>query len=135
MLVNILVALSNFIGFYFSNSILICFPIFASFLYHLAEIKHELPGIYPLNKYSGILLNIDRLFAIIGFLIVLKNFDKINLKLGIFGLLCLMISERDVIYTNLTGNYLKMFKVSHFDFLIFHCIWHVVAYYILASVL
>jgi hypothetical protein len=132
MYINIIISFLNFIGLYFSNSVLMYFPIFASFLYHLAEIKHTLPGIYPLNKYSNFLLNIDRFFAIIGFLMVL---NKIDLKLGIFGILCLMISERDVIYTNLTGNYLDTFKVTYFDFLIFHCIWHIVAYYILASVL
>jgi hypothetical protein len=113
------------------------FPVFASFLYHLSEVKHNLPGLMILNEYHQILLNIDRAYAGISFIIVIFNLRKVNIILGLLGLVCLAISERDIIYGNLFGkdNIPRLFTVTHFDFLIFHVLWHFSAFYSLAAAL
>ena len=73
MYANIIVALSNFSALYFCKnrtslkSLIVYVPMIASLIYHLAETKHGLIGLYPLNKYASHLLNIDRAFAIASF--------------------------------------------------------------------
>lgn len=148
MYVNIIVALSNIVGFYYIinydlnnfKKIAIIMPLCASIIYHLSETKHNLPGIFPLNKHSNILLNIDRFFAIISFIIALCNIIKLSplnkkkyLIFGIIGLLCLSISERDIIYKNL--NIYSNFTVNIYEFLFFHSIWHFIAFTLLAKII
>lgn len=135
MIYNILVALSNYtvLPLVLTNTsaykYLTLLPMTASFIYHLAETKHNLPGVYPLNTYSYQLLNLDRLFAVLsGGLVVcilLKNPKLITLKLlslGLVGVTSLLYSERDKI-PGLT--------IRPFSFLISHTVWHITAFYIL----
>lgn len=67
----------------------------ASFLMHLSERKHDLPGIYPLNQYANVFLNLDRIMAMIGIVYMLSFFwyrmDVIIL--GVIGLLFMTISK------------------------------------------
>src|SRR5438552_661255 len=78
-LINILVSISNLVAIPFiwkkndNNKYLIFFPMFASFLYHLAETKHHLPGIYPFNLYINKLLWLDRICAILSGFFVLRS--------------------------------------------------------------
>lgn len=148
--INIFVAFTNFIGLLFINNklsyvqliILLC-PIIASCLYHLSETKHNLYGIYPLNKYTNELLIIDRFFAIVSFIIIIiklftcRVFKFINLKklikLIIIGTISLIISERDIIYQKL--NIYNDFVVNKFVFLFFHSIWHIVAFTIYGNII
>lgn len=148
MFANVIVSLSNIIGFYCIiiyklnglKKLLVVMPVFASIIYHLSETKHNLPGIYPLNKYSNILLNIDRFFAVISFIVTLYNIIKLPLykqikylTIGIMALLCLIISERDVIYKNL--NIYSDFTINQYEFILFHSIWHFMAFTLLAKII
>src|SRR5438128_9707247 len=122
MWINILVACSNFIALYYFRDYYILCPMFASFLYHLAETKHNLPGIYPFNLYTWELLQIDRFFAILsGIKILYYKIPTDYLPVGILALCVLMYSERDTIYYNLTG---KRIKIPKLDYMISHIMWH-----------
>jgi len=154
-LINLFIAFTNLIGLFFINktlsyiqlTILLC-PIITSCLYHLSEKKHNLYGIYPFNKYTRQLLNINRFIAIISFnIIIIKLFMDINyysygigkkkllniLKFGIIGLISLFISERDIMYQKI--NIYRGFVVNKFEFLFFHSIWHIVAFIILGKII
>ena len=134
MFSNIIVALSNFIVFFFINNKkrnnFFLFPMMASFVYHLAETKHNLPGIIYLNKYSLLLLNIDRFFAILSGLYVLSNILKtpkqtINFYfIGIIGVICLLYSEKDYFFPN----------INEIEYIITHSIWHFSAFYCLYNI-
>jgi hypothetical protein len=68
ILINYIVASTNLIALYYVfyykmnmyQIIQIILPACASFIYHLSETKHGLVGLYPINKYSELLLYIDR---------------------------------------------------------------------------
>ena len=64
-----------------------------SFLMHLTETKHNLPGFYP--SYSKLFLNLDRLIALaVGTYVSLSYYTRLDLlAIGIPGLICMMISE------------------------------------------
>ena len=134
VLANYIVACSNLIAIPLAEylkpgqRIIIYLPMFASYIYHLSETKHGLPGISPLNQYTNVLLNIDRFFAIKSVLYVMRTIyykpriiDKAFVLAGLLGTISLMYSERDVYTTMEVGN----------EFIVYHCIWHVCAYYIL----
>lgn len=94
--------------------------ILASALMHISETKHNLPGIYPFNKWSWYFLNLDRGMALSITLYVLYYFNKgmpIPFKLGIIGLICLGLSEK--------------FEYGLIWFMINHSIWHYCAFTIL----
>jgi len=96
--------------------------VLASILMHLSERKHNLPGIYPFNRYSMKFLWFDRLMALSPLLIVIYDFNLTwrfieNNYIQIFlGGTAMFISE------NLVQNQ-RLFAF-------YHCIWHVLAYYL-----
>lgn len=145
VIINIIVAVSNLSAILMSRDInfkykhIIYYPMIASYLYHLAETKHNLIGIYPLNLYSGLLLNIDRFFAIYAIAHVLYIIYKypilINNNLivtSIIGTGFLLYSECDVFWK------LCIFEssdnISLFKFMCCHCIWHLLAFYLLTNI-
>lgn len=160
-LINQIVASSNLIALWFMykynclDNTYIYFPMLASILYHLSETKHNLPGIYPFNLYTHQLLQLDRVFAVLSFIkcaltiyhnpeiIMINNYHL--LILSIIAFICLMYSERDIIYTNVqyicnknktkNKNNNLLFKVHKMEFAITHCIWHVLAYYLLINII
>jgi len=140
---NIIVTLSNFsfIGYlhYFKVTnahILTYIPMIASILYHAAERKHGLPGIYPLNQYCNELIWFDRIAAA-GVSVYAANRYITHgditefISYGIIGLMCLGISEYDII-AKLFGIKLKM---NIYVFTVFHSIWHNIAFWLLAKAL
>lgn len=146
-IINLIVAATNLILILLVKNIdsfyknLLYLPMIASVLYHLGETKHGLKGIYPFNKFTQQLLFFDRLCAYVSFVFILKSiFDfpglllqKNFLLVGIFGLLNLVISERDTIYKTLINeqDLKKFFKVGEIEFVIFHSAWHISAFYCL----
>jgi hypothetical protein len=102
MWINIFTAFTNLIAYYYldvyniKSVYSLNLTILISFLYHLSETKHDLPGIYPFNRYTGLFLNLDRIFSIYGLYIVCINLFKLHLQtigIGILGLICLAVSE------------------------------------------
>lgn len=125
---NIILALSNvyailpIIKSYNLGHYLMTFTfIFAglgSFLYHLSEQKHGLPGIYPFNLVTWKLLWIDRIgaiSAIISVFIYGNNYIEI-IKYGSLALLILFISEK--------------LCPNPWPFVPIHVIWHMMAFHI-----
>jgi hypothetical protein len=168
---NILIASSNLIVvplIYQSRtagSYWLLMPAIVSFLYHLAETRHRLPGIYPINRYESFLIKLDRLFAFGSALYIiyhlLYNPSEIMLSSrksllfrGLFGLLLLEISERDILYLFLYRSLKSLargisteiskvkdhplppqYKVGQLDFLVSHIGWHMIAFSVLAEVI
>src|ERR1700753_4086792 len=108
IIINIIVAFSNFFVLYYKNlNYWVLFPMCASFVYHLAEVKHNLDGFPGLRDYANPLLDIDRFFALISGLYIFKTILTKDLSLifyivGLFGILALLYSEKDYIYLPLT---------------------------------
>jgi hypothetical protein len=127
MLINVLVALSNLValGYAGEHQPFLLAPMTASFLYHLAETKHGLPGVFFLNRFTLQLLVLDRAMAILSALYlctVLIDQGRVHLFCvpkvlitGTVALLCLAISE-----------------LADRWFAVFHILWHVLAFDTLA---
>jgi len=144
MIINLIVGSTNLVGLYYilcyktnlHQSLQIIFPMCASILYHLADTNHGLDGLYPLNIYSNQLLFVDRFFAIISGITCLyklayiKNPTQTNVftygLVGLVGLVCLIISERDMVSQG--------FTVGKYEFLFFHSLWHIIAFNILCLI-
>lgn len=129
---NIIVAYSNFIALLAFKKVnnYVFIPMMASFIYHLSETKHNLPGISILNNYSEFLLEIDRFFAVISGLYVLTKLINHKQKcsfyiIGIIGFISLLYSEKDYFYPT----------INEIEYLITHCIWHFAAFYCLLETL
>lgn len=150
--INLIVALSNLIAIPYSMNITtnakycVYLPMFASFLYHLGETKHNLTGIYPFNKYATALLNIDRFFAILSGAYCchafITNYHQLNSIIGliVFAFIMLMISERDLLLKfvnkkHLGNNMVKLLTVGYINYTISHCLWHFAAYNILVKII
>jgi uncharacterized membrane protein len=148
LLINSIVAISNLSYLYFTkdNNNKYCYygylPMIVSIIYHLAETKHKLIGLYPINLYANYLLNIDRIFAILSLLWCLYFYylyrqiikNKVII-IAIVGIISLVYSERDIIYENIihqVPNNKSYFFVNYYDFLVFHTCWHIIAFYCLA---
>lgn len=129
MLVNIIVACSNFYAFKhinkfnrYSVNILFLSALTASFLMHISETKHNLPGVYPFNLYTNLFLWADRTIAILcmflGLIKCLRDHRLIKIKGSEFllGLIMLCISENVQM-----DKYNILFSITH-------CIWHFCAY-------
>jgi hypothetical protein len=108
------------------------FPMVASIIYHLAETKHNLPGIPFMNKYANQLLNIDRIGAVDAFIYISsKIYQNPNLltsklvSIGLVGFVALAYSEKDVIANKLFN---EKINISHTEFVISHIIWHLCAF-------
>jgi hypothetical protein len=157
MWTNILVACTNLVAlpliFTSSNSRRwwMLFPMLASFLYHLAETKHGLPGVKPLNAHAARLLWLDRFGAFGSALyIVLTMYNRPHiftlprLCVATLGLASLWYSERDicfVFYHRLFGKTLTLsdipptYRVGQSDFAVSHSCWHFSAFYTLSIAL
>jgi hypothetical protein len=85
----------------------------ASFVFHLSETKHQLPGLPILRNYTWHFLQVDRFFAILAALYVFANF--ISWYLGIIGFVLLGISE-------------FFSEGKKWRFTITHSLWHVCAF-------
>jgi hypothetical protein len=153
MFINIFVALTNLVGCTYikkhtpmSKTIFILFPMIASVVYHLAETKHGLEGIYPLNQYADQLLIVDRIGAFFAGLFVLvvlvvltvlkkkrhyQFFFESILMLGFIAIVCLGMSEIDVGF-KILGIY-DGFVINKWQFLFFHSLWHLLAFTILGK--
>lgn len=134
--INLLVAFSNIVGIFpllkvfnknnIFETILIGLMIIASFLMHISETKHNLPG-FLFTKHSYKLLWFDRIMAYIcsAYIIykIVYNIHILNqLVFEIFaGLFSLFISEVCV--------------KEPLSFMFFHIIWHFIAYDILYKIL
>ncbi len=124
-IINILTASTNIFGllpysYVKSRNIVlsrcILLVIMASIFMHLSETKHDLVGIYPLNQYSNLFLNIDRVTSISITTLILYWYYKYQIKLpiiGFIGIICLFISE----HIN-----------NQIVFLLFHNLWHMLGY-------
>lgn len=146
--INVLVTCSNlslivFMYYYnvsIMNNMLTLIPMCASMIYHISEVKHGLPGIYPLNKCSNELIWLDRISAVSACvygaytLYQTGNIDYTMCAIGLFGLVCLGVSEYDVVYMKLINNKLKI-HVNKDVFLVSHSLWHISAFYLLAKIL
>jgi hypothetical protein len=93
-----------------------------SFLMHMSERKHGLPGIMPFCLLERQFLWIDRIVGcILGASLVLNNYDNAWFwSVGIFGLICMTISENT--------------KRGPVWFAAWHCAWHASVFYILAYI-
>jgi hypothetical protein len=141
-LANCLVALSNFIAipliYYNQTTYPILFPAMASFFYHLAEVKHNLPGINPFNKYANKLLWIDRFFAVLSFIYILIKIinnplliTSSLLMIGLIAISSLLYSEHDIAVKLINPEY----TIKTINFVIAHSIWHFTAFYCLATIM
>jgi hypothetical protein len=159
VLYNLVMALSNLSALYFANYAFgqhafsvwrfEYVPMIASGLYHLAETKNQLPGVYPLNRYTALLLNLDRLAAVFSAFVILACNPSITLTfvgLVVVAFLALALSEINVILYALHEFNLKYDKSYNLDypkgkplnknvFVVTHCVWHVLAFLILSMVL
>ncbi len=89
-----------------------------SFLMHLSETKHGLPGAFGLGRYSYEFFCIDRLMSFIGIFVMFLHYTRIDwLAIAIVGGICLRISECR--------------GVTISTFVLYHSLWHVSVYYIL----
>lgn len=46
------------------NKLVILTAVVVSFLMHISERKHQLPGLYPFNQWTQVFLNLDRVVAV-----------------------------------------------------------------------
>lgn len=133
MIANLIVAFSNFVFISFAqykNGVhpTLYLPMLASFIYHLAETKHGLPGFPILRDHAYTLLNVDRFFAAYaGIYMLCQVYNQPSLltgrmiTIGLLGFVALACSEYDTIVK-------KLFdidtRVAHPTFVVSHCIWH-----------
>ena len=133
---NWIVALSNFLVFIFSPQLtkqdfcLILFPATASFLFHLSETDHGLPGVKPFSKYTTLLYWIDIFAVIFSGTIMFASFPNIEDKemfiiKFLFGLLFLAISEIHLIFQF----FWKKSVIADTGLYVWaHSIWHITAF-------
>lgn len=87
---------------------------------HLSETKHNLPGIYPFNKYSLFFLNLDRLtaysamFWIIYLVVSNKIYSTALIIESVLALVSLYLSEN--------------YPLNKTQFTVMHSIWHLLAF-------
>lgn len=125
---NLIVAASNVLGIPgllsasgWHHRLVTLLVMVASTLMHLSETKHSLVGIRPLNRWSSLFLNLDRLMAVLALAfyactIPLHVWHQ-ALPIGLFGLLMSALSEW------VEGGYVW--------FTITHCLWHISVYYLM----
>lgn len=105
----------------------------ASFLMHVSERKHALPGVWPFNQYSSAFLWLDRVMALV---------------CGVFGahrayLLWYAAGASPYLLATLAGFSLGLAALyvsehhcrTHAQFVAWHGAWHVLAYWSLYRVL
>jgi len=142
MYTNIVVGISNLIAIFMCGKvkiieykIIIYLSMVASLLYHIAESKYDKFIINPLNISIDNLLLFDRICVVIAFVVsiikIIKYSCKINNKFIIImfiGLVCLVKSEYNMI---IDFEYI----ISNNDYLYYHTIWHICAFYCLTEIL
>jgi hypothetical protein len=113
---------SNLVGLVIS-----LLAMFGSILQHISEVKHGLPGVM-FTKYSTILLNIDRITAILSLLYGLYKIYKLPNLLSLIlickftiGLLCLFLGENIFIQAE--------------EHMIFHTVWHIMAFSCISDIM
>lgn len=114
-------------------------PMFASIIYHFFECRRCYGTPF---KYEHLLHEIDRLFSYfaMGYVAHFTYYNPefitlTNITIGVSAMLGLLISERDKkkdIVKYLFNYDSDPIYVSDFDFLFFHSIWHIGAFYILS---
>jgi len=159
MWLNIIIASSNFVGLmgffnYYDKELFfegycILFSIMSSFFYHLVEThKHNMHGIgyFDNLKIQKILINIDRVGAVLGSIITLKRIYLLQIPLdsiiliGIFAIISLVIPEmisglyssgkhESIIpilikHTLNPHGYKINRQIEHIIYVICHCCWH-----------
>ena len=125
MFTNWIVSLSNYIFglpvLYAAQQphqvLLVTMTITASFLMHISETKHNLPGVYPFNQWSQYFLWFDRVMAILSATYVLYTTGILQLPMATIGFVFLALSER--------------IEWNHAWFAVTHIIWHACAFYML----
>lgn len=125
MLVNWIVSLSNYVFglpvLYAARQphqvLLVTMTIAASFLMHISETKHGLPGVYPFNQWSWYFLQFDRVMAIASGGYVLYKTGIMQLPMATIGFVILALSER--------------VERGHAWFAVTHILWHACAFYML----
>ena len=91
----------------------------ASFLMHISETKHGLPGFW-LAQYSGILLWLDRMVAIGTGICTLPYLTR---RLALYGAVGLLLSA---------AGEMRVTRLR--EFIVLHSAWHVIAFGILSVV-
>lgn len=130
--INVIVAASNWIFGYTLLRIakgrdywLVLAMIMASTLMHISETKHRLPGIYPFNLYAWHFLQLDQWLSyfmmVYGAIYFLFSSMETPWMLILLGVLSLNIAER--------VDYGEVF------FMVFHVVWHYIAYRLIEVVL
>lgn len=128
---NLIVAISNLIAILpivsayqksdYLTTVCLSLAMLFSIIYHLAETeKHQLPGLFGKQfgrKYHFILINLDRISAVLAILRVIYKYyhlDETIISWSVIGLASLLISE--------------IKKNSYYIYLPYHCLWHIVAF-------
>jgi|GEM_PF-4381476 len=101
--------------------------VISSILMHASETKHNLPGIYPFNKYSQQFLWLDRIMAISPIIYLLVQYILykksplvyLSSPKFIIGLICLFLSENFHLHS----------KINPYFFAFTHSLWHFCAYH------
>jgi hypothetical protein len=138
--INVIIAVTNFVALIpmiksilmgdYILGVLIFSMMMASFISHLAESRHGLPG-YWLVEYFAILNWIDIILAII---LIGYNYNRINMiyfKLSEFPNNTITLGLTAIVFwfiAQLSGN-------NTYRWSVFHSIWHVVAFLTLDSML
>jgi len=131
--VNLFVSATNLIGLFtfiqvylLSDKSIVLLAMIASTLMHLSEQKHNLPGIFPFNKYTWYFLQFDRFvsYALSIYVFYRWTFSRnlFSLTVGLFGICCNIISERSYVH-------------NWVWFTIWHSVWHFCAFFTMYLIL
>lgn len=120
------------------GALLCTFSLIASVLMHISETKHNLPGVL-FKEYSNILLNIDRLFALIlfcyGIITFINNPDVIYHYYMGKDFIELLIFPIVIFSTGAIASYIGENTDDLKLYTLLHTIWHICAYGTLAYVI
>lgn len=148
-LFNVILASTNLIAIpfirksdYHTTMMLLRFYMISSFIMHLSDTTHGLPGIYPLNNYNELLLHFDKCaYCILVFAFSIKLFSDL------FCLQIFVAHSRDLIYSPLhilTIVCIGILSISASELLIsnqlvlytvYHLVWRLCGYYCFQTVL
>ena len=126
-IINLILAASNLYGLKpmykslvfgrYWEALFISTAMLASTLMHISETKHDLPGMF-LVEYSYQLLWFDRIVAYSSALYLLNRFHLISN--------CLLFKILIALFINLVSEMSK----NQITFMIYHLVWHLMAYQI-----
>jgi hypothetical protein len=132
---NLCLAMTNLVGLspFFeatgSDRFFVLLPLVSSFLFHLSETKHDLPGISPFKEYTHIFLMCDRISACVAVAWVISRFldhhdvyiKNGTLSLGVVGFCSMLISETPGINQDV--------------FFLLHNVWHICAFVVMRKII